>query len=364
MPGTVNGVYVRVDMKTNDPKANLVANVGADWWLDASAGYVLGFNNNPGAGMSDWVRLTTNWRTLYFTSFGPQQFQADPPPGLASTASGSGSGSIVTPTVAITSTGGTVTSATQTITGTVDVADAGSTVTILDGATKVGTATVSSAGSWSTAVNLANAGANVLTATDANAAGTGTSNAVTYTLQSPTAPTPTPPTLTIANHTLTVTARGGSVRMGISETAPSSATNVTLKITGLPKYEVISDGLGHSFSGSSITMTKAEVDSGLKLTSYYHGNQHPVATLQVSASDTAGTSAPQTIRVDDPPPATHPVAWPFSHWNASLQAQGLGEQLLHARESSGTSIAHNQWDDLTQLTASLSLAGSPLHHWV
>jgi Right handed beta helix region/FG-GAP-like repeat len=86
------------------------------------------------------------------------------------------------PTVAIASAGGTVTSAAQTIGGTVDVADAGSTVTVLDGTTKIGTATVSGAGAWSTAVTLANDGANVLTAADTNAAGMGTSNAVTYTL--------------------------------------------------------------------------------------------------------------------------------------------------------------------------------------
>ncbi len=87
------------------------------------------------------------------------------------------------PTVTITSAGRTTNSAAQTITGTVDVADAGSTVTILDGTTRIGTATVASNGSWSANVTLANQGANVLTATDTNAIGTGTSNAATYTLQ-------------------------------------------------------------------------------------------------------------------------------------------------------------------------------------
>ncbi|SCB26755.1 FecR family protein, partial [Bradyrhizobium shewense] len=54
------------------------------------------------------------------------------------------------PAVAITSAGGPVNQASQTITGTVGVADAGATVTILDGATTIGTAIVQGNGSWST----------------------------------------------------------------------------------------------------------------------------------------------------------------------------------------------------------------------
>ncbi|MCK1609426.1 hypothetical protein IVB00_10530, partial [Bradyrhizobium sp. 163] len=58
------------------------------------------------------------------------------------------------PTVAITSAGGPVNQASQTITGTVDVADAGASVTILDGTTPIGTAVVQGNGSWSTTVSL------------------------------------------------------------------------------------------------------------------------------------------------------------------------------------------------------------------
>ena len=53
------------------------------------------------------------------------------------------------PVVAITSAGGPTNQAAQTITGTVDTADAGTTVTLLDGATAVGTAVVQPNGSWS-----------------------------------------------------------------------------------------------------------------------------------------------------------------------------------------------------------------------
>ncbi|EHR01395.1 FecR protein [Bradyrhizobium sp. WSM471] len=86
------------------------------------------------------------------------------------------------PTVAITSTGGPTNQASQTITGTVDVADAGATVTILDGTATIGTAVVQGNGSWSATVTLNN-GSNSLTAQVSDAAGnTATSSAVVYTV--------------------------------------------------------------------------------------------------------------------------------------------------------------------------------------
>ncbi|MDH2407077.1 Ig-like domain-containing protein, partial [Bradyrhizobium sp. SSUT18] len=85
------------------------------------------------------------------------------------------------PTVAITSAGGSTNQVSQTVTGTVDVADAGATVTILDGTTTIGTAIVQGNGSWSSTVTL-NQGGNSLTARVSDAAGnTATSSAVIYT---------------------------------------------------------------------------------------------------------------------------------------------------------------------------------------
>jgi hypothetical protein len=234
------------------------------------------------------------------------------------------------PKLTITSVGATTSQASQTITGTVDLADAGSTVNILDGTTKIGSAKAAADGTWSTKVTLANQGANVLTATDTNSGGTGVSNAVTFSLTAPVqapattppaaqAPATTPPptltpslatapTVTIADSSLDVTGRGGEVDLGISVTAPDSASDVTVTIKGLPRYESITDGLGDRFHGSSITLTKEQVDSGLTLTSTYRGTGHPVATLSISASDTVGgvasTSASQSIVVTDPPAAT------------------------------------------------------------
>jgi len=214
----------------------------------------------------------------------------------------------VAPTVAITSAGGAMTQAAQTIAGTVDVADAGSTVKLLDGTTQVATATVGATGAWSANVTL-NQGANVLTATDTNATGTGKSSAITDTLtaSAPTPPTSSTLTLAIADSTLHVSAGGGTVGLGITETAPSSATAASITITGLPRYETITDGLGDTFSGGrhGIKISEAQVNSGLTLTSNYQGTSDPTATLQITANDTvagvASHSAAQTLTVIDPP---------------------------------------------------------------
>jgi hypothetical protein len=80
--GSVDGVYVQMDMKTNDPSIKLVANVGADWWRSPTARYVDGFANNPGAGMSNWVELSTAWSTLRFYSWNTSRLRANPPPPL------------------------------------------------------------------------------------------------------------------------------------------------------------------------------------------------------------------------------------------------------------------------------------------
>lgn len=97
--GTIDGVFVEAQMKTNDPNANLVANLGADWWRSASAPYVDGFANNPSPGMSDWVKLTTDYQTLYFSSMSPAKLQADPPPGLSSAVEETTSPVVTTPPV-------------------------------------------------------------------------------------------------------------------------------------------------------------------------------------------------------------------------------------------------------------------------
>jgi hypothetical protein len=83
--GTIDGVFVMAEMRIDRPEANLIANLGADWWRTATAAYVdpVG-TNNPGVGMSSWVKLTTNYQYLFFTNLTKSQLEADPPPPLAS----------------------------------------------------------------------------------------------------------------------------------------------------------------------------------------------------------------------------------------------------------------------------------------
>ncbi|WP_420970704.1 family 16 glycosylhydrolase [Bradyrhizobium sp. B120] len=124
-------------------------------------------------------------------------------------------------------------------------------------------------------------------------------------------PTPVAPVLAIADTSLWVNGRGGTVDLGVKVTTADSNDAVTVNIQGLPKYETITDNLdGRTYKGSNITLTAAQVDSGLTLQSNYRGGGHPVATLTLTASGkdpTTGsvtTSTSQSITVTDPRPAT------------------------------------------------------------
>ena len=112
------------------------------------------------------------------------------------------------------------------------------------------------------------------------------------------------PTLTVASSALTVN-EGGSVALPISVTPSSGHHAASVTITGLASYETVTDALdGKTFTGNSITLTAAEVNSGLTLSSAYAGTGEPVNTLAVTASETFGhhtlTSAAQDIVVTDP----------------------------------------------------------------
>ena len=95
--------------------------------------------------------------TLAVTCGGPRNRRQQVDPAKFSDVAGNSSTSAAlsvtldttAPAVAITSAGGATNQAVQTITGTVDIADAGATVTILDGATVAGTAIVQGNGNWS-----------------------------------------------------------------------------------------------------------------------------------------------------------------------------------------------------------------------
>ncbi|XIA64845.1 glycoside hydrolase family 16 protein [Bradyrhizobium sp. TZ2] len=126
----------------------------------------------------------------------------------------------------------------------------------------------------------------------------------------PKTPSSIAPVLTVADPTLSVTGRGGTLGLGVKVATTDPNDNVTVNIKGLPWYETITDGLGHTFRGRNITLTEAQVDSGLTLHSYYRGSRDPIdtPTLTATAKDpvtgAVATSASQKITVTDPPAAT------------------------------------------------------------
>jgi hypothetical protein len=83
---SIDGAYVQMDIRVSDPKMNLVANVGVDWWRDSTAALARDFSNNPAAGMSNWIRLSTEWTTLRFYSVPTSELVASPPPPLIASA--------------------------------------------------------------------------------------------------------------------------------------------------------------------------------------------------------------------------------------------------------------------------------------
>ncbi|MGO8914209.1 MAG: beta strand repeat-containing protein, partial [Bradyrhizobium sp.] len=166
---------------------------------------------------------------------------------------------------------------------------------------------------------------------------------------------PAVPALTIGNTALTVAA-GGSVPLGVQVTPGDANNAVSVTIGGLTSYETITDNLDKSvFSGGSVILNAAEVNSGLTLNSSYAGSGHPVNNLTFTASDStpggATTAAPQTIVITDPPIASAPQqASPYailaalldqytaansghgaagiSHPNGTLQQTSPGVELL------------------------------------
>jgi beta-glucanase (GH16 family) len=176
----------------------------------------------------------------------------------------------------------------------------------------------------------------------------------------PVASDPTAPALSVADHSLSVHGHGGTVDLGLSVKSSDSNDAVSVNIKGLPRYETITDNLDHhTFRGKDITLTAAEVDSGLTLHSHYWGSGHPVATLAATATakdPTTGavtTSATQTITVTDPPAttATSPshADHSFALLNQYLAGGGFHGQVDHGQIATAVSQASN-WLNESLLT--------------
>ena len=177
---TVDAVYVQMDMRATDPNLNLIAQLGADWWRDASAPFYSDFRNNPGIGTNNWTELSSEWKTMGYYSTSTAAFQANPAPGLGSgqtTPPVTGNPDTTAPAapniVAFTPDTGAVgdkitTASVLTLSGT---AEAGSTVKLWDGATEMGTAKANANGDWSVATSQLSGGTHNFTAKATDAAG-------------------------------------------------------------------------------------------------------------------------------------------------------------------------------------------------
>ncbi|WLA67656.1 hypothetical protein [Bradyrhizobium diazoefficiens] len=407
-PGTVDGVFAQVDMKTNDTNANLVAQLGADWWLNSTAQFVSDFSNSPLVGNNDWVKLTTDYKTLYYTSFTTDQLKADPPPGLEpDTAPVTQPTTPTTPNVAPTVTqasaspgtgtehvGDTVTltlgfSEAVTVNGTPtlslnDSAKAtyvsGSGTSSLVFKTTVASTDTNTSALAITGVNLPN-GATIkdsggLAANLAGAVKTFSGLQIsTATSNTPTTPTPTTPTssvtrpvLAVADSSLWVAGRGGTVDLGTKVSTTDTNDRVTVNIAGLPRYETITSNIdGQTFRGDNITLTAAQVDGGLTLHSYYRGGGHPTATLTLTASakdPTTGavaSSAPQTITVTDPRPSattTSPQTTTVTTPSSTSAGPGLGVTQPQVSPVTGT-VASTAPQPITVGDHSVATAAGP-----
>jgi hypothetical protein len=175
------------------------------------------------------------------------------------------------------------------------------------------------------------------------------------------------PTLTLGSSAITVNA-GGSVPLPISVTATDADDTVSVTISGLTSYETVTDALDKTvFSGNSVTLTAAQINSGVSLQSAYGGTDQPVNTLTVTASNTTpdetAASAPQTIVVTDPPMAAtaapdghHPRGASFHHLSdlmTQYMASGFDGKGNHAFGPTAHLLpAANEAGDLPHLVAS------------
>ncbi|SDS99993.1 right-handed parallel beta-helix repeat-containing protein [Bradyrhizobium canariense] len=234
--------------------------------------------------------------------------------GSGSSASGGSSGSgTTTGTGTGTSSGSGTTGTGTTGTGTGTSSSGGGSVTDPTGGSgsgspaSGGSSSGSGTGTGTTGTGTSSGGGSVTDPTGGTGSGTssgGTTGTGTVgTGASGGATPPKAPAVTVADPSLSISP-DQSVKLGVSVSASNAADKVTVNIKGLPSYETITDNLDHkTFSGSSVTLTAAEVNSGLTLKSSYTGNGSPTSTLTITATDRTNhsSSAAQSITVTDPP---------------------------------------------------------------
>jgi len=87
-PNLYDGVFERLDAKADRDNSNLVIDLAGDYYRPS--GKIWGEDGqndsnlrNPGAGTSNWTRLTSQTQTLYYTTMDADTLRNEPPPGMS-----------------------------------------------------------------------------------------------------------------------------------------------------------------------------------------------------------------------------------------------------------------------------------------
>jgi ELWxxDGT repeat protein len=210
------------------------------------------------------------------------------------------------PSVAITSEVMTGDDGQLTLTGTISDNIDTPTITISDGSTPLGAATINGT-NWTFATTLSQ-GTHQLSAKAVDQAGnTATVNAPQSITVNDVATAPILSGPSSVKWTKGTTSIALPISVAGGDADDLATTTVTIK--GLANGATITDNLdGKVFSASAVTLTAAEVNSGLT----FHPGRLTSGTLTVTASMTEGggsaTSAPLTIALTDPPTSHHRAA--------------------------------------------------------
>ncbi|MCK1437474.1 Ig-like domain-containing protein [Bradyrhizobium sp. 15] len=245
------------------------------------------------------------------------------------------------PTVAITSAGGSTNQVSQTIAGTVDVADAGATVTILDGTTAIGTAIVQGNGSWSSTVTLNN-GSNSLTARVSLCRNTATSSAVVYTVST------TGPTVTEALVSDTGTSATDHVTANPAVSGTGLANGGALTIDGSPIAATVTtaDAQGAwSFTPSGLgdgshTIVASQTDSfgntGSASLSFTLDTTAPTVAITSAGGSTNRSARPSPARWTSPMRAPPSPSWTAPRRSAPPSCRATAAGAARSRLNNGS----------------------------
>ncbi len=304
--GAVDAVYVQMDMKVSDPNLQLIANVGADWWRTPSVGYANGMTNNPGAGMSNWVELSTQWTTLGFYSSTTAQFQADLPPPLEGVVT-----EVPKPTITLFSAdsgvvGDGITNASVLkLTGT---AQAGLAVNVFDGSQLLGTTKADASGAWTFTTAQLTSTSHSFTAKAISASGSTSIASTTLTVQVDTI-APTAPKLLSFSPDTGVVGDGKTDATVIKLTGTAEAGSAVKVFDGATQIGTVRTDPQGSWSLVTGPLSTA------------------THTFSATATDVAGNSStassPLNVRVDGDGTSTPPVTGENLLVNGSFEASAV-----------------------------------------